>query len=548
MQVLQHVVADDGVALQDVELLLRQLAGLTEDGVGNVDLADVVEQPALLEPLPSAVVAGRVLHLPGDRQRVLGDPARVAGGVAVLGVHQLRHRLQRLEDDQLALSEEPRVVDRHRGLGAELGRHPLVVLAERLPLDVVGEEEDADGLGSQHQRHAQDRPRIEGAGRGAGLVGVVHEGLAGGDHLLADLATEVEGEPPPGLDVGAVGGPDDELALLLEGEHPDLGLRRLGDRGQDLVQHLVDLEGGGDRGQPVHQVAELPDHPLAGVEELGVVERDHDLVGEGGQDPGVVLAPLVLIGAENGEGPPERVLALDGHAERPVEPRAGEVGRRGHVEGVGDVGDGQRLPAERHRTHHALAVADLGPDQARREAEDGDDAVAPLPRGLGQHRMGAAAEPCRDLQRLLLQRRGALGGGCKGLGDLAQGVEGRGDLDRLPGDLLQDPRVLHRDPGDGPQLLEGGDVLVAETHATGAAEAESPEDAVAARDRRQGLGHLGGLGAGVDAAEEPVGPTQAERLVASVLHGEGYEAIDPQSPLGGPDGLKDVLFDFNGWK
>ena len=37
------------------------------------------------------------------------------------------------------------------------------------------------------------------------------------------------------------------------------------------------------------------------------------------------------------------------------------------------------------------------------------------------------------------------------------------------------------------------------------------------------------------------GQTQAERLVAALLHLEGFEAVDPQHPLGGQDGLKDVL-------
>lgn len=37
------------------------------------------------------------------------------------------------------------------------------------------------------------------------------------------------------------------------------------------------------------------------------------------------------------------------------------------------------------------------------------------------------------------------------------------------------------------------------------------------------------------------GQTQAERMVAGLLHLEGYEGVDPQHPLGGPDGLKDVL-------
>ena len=37
------------------------------------------------------------------------------------------------------------------------------------------------------------------------------------------------------------------------------------------------------------------------------------------------------------------------------------------------------------------------------------------------------------------------------------------------------------------------------------------------------------------------GQTQAERLCAGLLLLEGYQSIDPQCPLGGPDGLKDVI-------
>jgi len=37
------------------------------------------------------------------------------------------------------------------------------------------------------------------------------------------------------------------------------------------------------------------------------------------------------------------------------------------------------------------------------------------------------------------------------------------------------------------------------------------------------------------------GSTKAERLAASALRLSGYEEIDPQSPLGGPDGKKDIL-------
>ena len=39
--------------------------------------------------------------------------------------------------------------------------------------------------------------------------------------------------------------------------------------------------------------------------------------------------------------------------------------------------------------------------------------------------------------------------------------------------------------------------------------------------------------------------TQAERLCAALLHLESFEDVDPQHPLGGPDGLKDVRCNRN---
>jgi len=41
---------------------------------------------------------------------------------------------------------------------------------------------------------------------------------------------------------------------------------------------------------------------------------------------------------------------------------------------------------------------------------------------------------------------------------------------------------------------------------------------------------------------------KAERLAAAILHIEGFSSVDPQCPLGGPDGLKDVLCEKNAWK
>jgi hypothetical protein len=42
------------------------------------------------------------------------------------------------------------------------------------------------------------------------------------------------------------------------------------------------------------------------------------------------------------------------------------------------------------------------------------------------------------------------------------------------------------------------------------------------------------------------GNTQAERLCAALLHLESFEDVNPQHPLGGPDGLKDVRCNRNG--
>lgn len=44
------------------------------------------------------------------------------------------------------------------------------------------------------------------------------------------------------------------------------------------------------------------------------------------------------------------------------------------------------------------------------------------------------------------------------------------------------------------------------------------------------------------------GSINAERLCANVLRLDGFSSVDPQCPLGGPDGLKDVLCEKNGWK
>ena len=43
------------------------------------------------------------------------------------------------------------------------------------------------------------------------------------------------------------------------------------------------------------------------------------------------------------------------------------------------------------------------------------------------------------------------------------------------------------------------------------------------------------------------GQTKAERLAANLLELEGFTSIDPQSPLGGRDGIKDIICEKSGW-
>jgi hypothetical protein len=43
------------------------------------------------------------------------------------------------------------------------------------------------------------------------------------------------------------------------------------------------------------------------------------------------------------------------------------------------------------------------------------------------------------------------------------------------------------------------------------------------------------------------GSTQAERLAAALLRLEGYADVEPQAPLGGPDGRADILCSRGGY-
>ena len=167
----------DRVALHLRELVLAQLAGVLDHRIGDADLADVVEPPTTLQPHPRALVVRRVAHLARDHQRVLGDALGVAGRVRILGVHDLGKRLERIEDDLLAILEQPRVVDRDRRLCRQLGDEVPMVGGESVAQPVVGEKDDAQRLAAERDRHAQHRPRIQRTFRLGLLDARLHHGF-----------------------------------------------------------------------------------------------------------------------------------------------------------------------------------------------------------------------------------------------------------------------------------------------------------------------------------------------------------------------------------
>ena len=87
---------DRRMLLDDGALLGREGAGLAEDGVGNDDLAEVVEKRAPPHVGPGASVQA---HPRGDPVGILRDAAAVAGRVGVARVDRLRER----EDDVLGV-------------------------------------------------------------------------------------------------------------------------------------------------------------------------------------------------------------------------------------------------------------------------------------------------------------------------------------------------------------------------------------------------------------------------------------------------------------
>ena len=391
------------------ELIVGELAGLLEDCVRHPDLADIVQASPALEPDPRGLVLRRVPHLPRDHQRVLGHALRVACCVRVARVDCVRERFESRQDDLFPVFEQAGVVDRHRRLGGELGDEVAVVWCEGMPDLVVREEEHAGRRAAQRDRDAQDRARIEWAVRYGVALHRLHERLAGGHDVSADVTPDAECQLFSRARVGAESALEDELSRLVQGEAADLRARRLGRPGKHLLEHLVQVQGGRRRLQGLLQVPQLPDASLVVVVELRVSDSDHALIAQGGEHALIVGGPLALLDVEHREGPPQAPVLQHRHAYRRIQPEVHEVRRRLQVGACAQVGHRCRPPAEHHCADDPLAVLHDELVDGRRQPEGHDRRLAPVSGGPCEQARAGRRDPHRRLERLLLEHLGALG-------------------------------------------------------------------------------------------------------------------------------------------
>jgi hypothetical protein len=324
-------VPEPGVRLHDRELLVGERARLLQDGIGDADLADVVQQAGQAQP---ADVAGAHAQLLTDQPTQLGDGLAVAVGVGVLGVDRARQcggqrvgvallgdlvgrgqrRLQRLvveqaaavaalclDQRQVGAADQAVAAERRAGLGnAAAGRgRPRLGGGGHGGLQVLDEIERVDGAALVHDQRELVAADPVGAGAGAGLT---QRGTDRSDALVPGLV--------------AVG-----IVRLLEPVQVEQRQRQLGAGLGGVVEVALQV-----------------------LLEGAVVAEAGQAVGECG-----ALQPLQL--------------ALPD----PLQPFAVSHGRRGR----GQQQDAERDGEDGDGDHHTLAAARL------REAGEGGSAVLP---------------------------------------------------------------------------------------------------------------------------------------------------------------------------
>ena len=165
-----------------------------------------------------------------------------------------------------------------------------------------------------------------------------------------------------------------------------------------------------------------------------------------------------------------------------------EVGRRAQIEALARVCERGHGLAQHHSAHDALAVVELERVDLGRKADRRDHSLRAVGRRAREQRSARAGHARSGLEGLLFEDLGALRHRGQRLRDLAQSVQGIVQLGRLPGDSLEDARVLDRDPGHRPQLIECQTVALVEG-ASRPPETDSADDAGLPANRRERFVH-----------------------------------------------------------
>ena len=106
-------------------LLGAKRTGLAQQLARHADLADVVQQRAVAQPVELGPADA---HPPADRNREVGDLVGVVGGVGVLQLDRVGEHAERGQEGALELVDELAAVDRRAELaGDDVGEQQVVV-------------------------------------------------------------------------------------------------------------------------------------------------------------------------------------------------------------------------------------------------------------------------------------------------------------------------------------------------------------------------------------------------------------------------------------
>ena len=185
-----------GMLLDDLELLVRQRAGLLEDLRRDADLADVVEERGELEPLePVAVEA----QLAADEQRHVGDPACVRGRVRVVRLECVRERRDGRHERALEALVVLGALDRELRLVRETCEQTQLAVVEPAVADRRGERRHPVALEPQRRDHvAGDRGRCRRPRSGRRRPARARTARCGPQATRARASSGTAAAPPPG--------------------------------------------------------------------------------------------------------------------------------------------------------------------------------------------------------------------------------------------------------------------------------------------------------------------------------------------------------------